>query len=310
MLGHGSDGCTDALFVEAGDGNTKIAAINSALVNTSITTQPERAYVRMGANMVADIHPETALILYNSAFWGSPTTGPIINAGILRFHQANFHQMNGNNPGLNVNGGRVHVLNSYFAYERGVVYAPNQLYLSLTGGSAELTNNCYRANSDGGTLQNERYSPGGDVTKVYGSDIADSVAIFELNGITNGAHTFQDAAPLLVGLENTGVAALNNVQVTVMNDNFVLSGTTGATVASGETMHFAVTPKSGLTLGSYYATVTITVNGTQSGSFEVSYFGAVPPTGIPDITGWFAAMLALFAISAVLWGCVSRRPRT
>ncbi len=37
------------------------------------------------------VHPDAKLILYNSAFWGSPVIGAIINNGIVSFQQANFH---------------------------------------------------------------------------------------------------------------------------------------------------------------------------------------------------------------------------
>src|SRR4029453_4023283 len=57
MIGHGSDGTTYALYVEDADEHTKIIAINSELVNTNITTEPNRAYVRMGdAANTAKIH--------------------------------------------------------------------------------------------------------------------------------------------------------------------------------------------------------------------------------------------------------------
>ncbi|MCL1904213.1 MAG: hypothetical protein FWF94_07335, partial [Oscillospiraceae bacterium] len=279
LLGYGTDGCTYTMYVEDGDADTQITAVNSQLVNTSLASQSERTYIKMGANTSADIHSKATLMLCNSSFWGSTTTGPIVNAGTLIFRQANFHQMNGNNPGLNVNGGSLRTLNSYFAYDRDVGYAPNPLYLSLTGtGTAEFTNNYYRANSEIGALQYERYSPNDDIKKVYGSDIADSVTCFELIGMPKGTHTFYDDTPLLIGLKNTGDTVLNQVQVTVNDDNFVLSGTVDAAVVEPEEiMNFTVAPKPGLKLGSYSATVSLAINDIPAASLKVSYTQTVCP---------------------------------
>jgi hypothetical protein len=58
---------------------------------------------------------------------------------------------------------------------------------------------------------------------------------------------------------------------------------------------------------------TVTFNVNRFSTFVLIYddidssFGDVPPTGVPDITGAFTAMLALFAISAALWGVALRR---
>jgi len=84
MVGHGSDGCTYALFVEDADEDSRITAINSELVNTRIQGQPVRSYVLMGGEVNSGkVHPDAKLILYNSAFWGSPTVGAIINSGTV-----------------------------------------------------------------------------------------------------------------------------------------------------------------------------------------------------------------------------------
>jgi hypothetical protein len=76
VIGHGSDGCSYSLFVEDADKNTKVIAINSELVCTK-TAEPVRSYVLMGGEANTNkVHPNAQLILYNSAFWGSPTIGP------------------------------------------------------------------------------------------------------------------------------------------------------------------------------------------------------------------------------------------
>jgi len=94
VIGHGSDGCTYALFVEDADENTKIIGINSELVNTQIAGQDVRAYVLMGDEANTEkVHPDALLVLYNSAFWGSPTVGAIINNGTVRYQQANFQSL-------------------------------------------------------------------------------------------------------------------------------------------------------------------------------------------------------------------------
>lgn len=148
MMGHGSDGCTFALYVEEAGPDTKITAINSELVNTLIKTQAVRAYIKMGSSSGA-VHPNAQLILCNSAFWGSPTTGAIINNGIVRFHQANFSKTG--NPGIDIRSGSAHVYSSYFAAhnpdeETGITHARLQNDALL-----EFTNNFYGDNTNEST---------------------------------------------------------------------------------------------------------------------------------------------------------------
>ena len=173
VVGHGSDGCSFSLFVEDADKNTKIVAINSELVNTR-TSEPIRSYVLMGNEVKTNkVHPDAQLVLYNSAFWGSPVIGAIINNGIVRFQQANFQRSGA--PGIDNRGGKAHVYSSYFAQpmtgnERAIreisaaVAAGDNVYAKLheTGESIELTNNYY----DSG-LRLDNAKPG----KIYGSDI-------------------------------------------------------------------------------------------------------------------------------------------
>jgi hypothetical protein len=164
VIGHGSDGCTYALFVEDADENTKIVAINSELVNTRIQGQPVRSYVLMGDEVNTDkVHPEAQLILFNSAFWGSPTVGAIINNGTVRFQQANFQRSG--IPGIDVRGGKAHIYSSYFAQSMSGDATGNNVYgrLHATGTSIELTNNYY----DSGFRNNNAISNG-----IFGSDVA------------------------------------------------------------------------------------------------------------------------------------------
>jgi len=144
VIGHGSDGCTYSLFVEDADKNTKIVAINSELVNTQITTQPVRSYVLMGKELnTRKVHPDAQLILYNSAFWGSPIIGAIINSGTVRFQQGNFQRCGA--PGIDNRGGKAHVYTSYFAQKMFGEIAEDWVYakLHITGVSIELSNNYY-----------------------------------------------------------------------------------------------------------------------------------------------------------------------
>ena len=162
VIGHGSDGCSYSLFVEDADENTKIVAINSELVTTR-TAEPVRSYVLMGGEANTNkVHPDAQLIMYNTAFWGSPTTGAIINSGTVRFQQANFQRSGA--PAIDNRGGKVYVYSSYFAQRMPIEATGDNVYARLhaTGVSIELTNNYYisgfRANSE---------NPG----KIYGSDI-------------------------------------------------------------------------------------------------------------------------------------------
>ena len=135
VIGHGSDGCTFALYVQEAGAGTKIIAVNSELVNTLIKTQPVRAYVKVGCQPGTEkVHPKALLVLCNSAFWGSPTVGAIINNGIVRFHQANFSETG--KPAIDVRGGSAHVYSSYFA-----AYLPDGIYANKT--FIEEANNYY-----------------------------------------------------------------------------------------------------------------------------------------------------------------------
>lgn len=145
MIGHGSDGCTYSLFVEDADKDTEITAVNSELVNTRIEEQPVRSYVLMGDRPgTPRVHPCARLTLCNSAFWGSPVVGAIVNNGTLCLRQANFASCGA--PAVDVRGGRAHVYTTYFA--RPVpkeAAADNATYARLHGGGIlmELTNNYY-----------------------------------------------------------------------------------------------------------------------------------------------------------------------
>lgn len=143
MIEHGSDGCTYSLFVEDADKDTKIIAVNSELVNTKIPNEPVRSYVLMGKEMnTSKVHPDAKLILYNSAFWGSPVFGAIINSGIVSFQQANFSRSG--TYGVDVRGGRAHVYTSYFAQEiPDTVTLNGYARLGMYGNLIELTNNYY-----------------------------------------------------------------------------------------------------------------------------------------------------------------------
>jgi hypothetical protein len=155
VIGHGSDGCTYALFMEYADENTKIVAINSELVNTQILSQPIRAYVLVGDEVnTSKVHPDAQLILYNSAFWGSPTHGAIINSGTVRYQQANFQSLSpnigritDNVTGLDIRGGKVHVLSSYFAQiiDQNATDDSGYVILRPTGNSVEISNNHYKS---------------------------------------------------------------------------------------------------------------------------------------------------------------------
>jgi len=169
MIGHGSDGCTFSLFVEDADKNTKIIGINSELVSTQIAGQEVRAYVRMGDEVnTGKVHSGAQLILYNSAFWGSPTEGAIINNGIVRFQQANFQSLTarGLNSviGVDVRGGKAHVYSSYFSQRISEDATGNSAYawLRSTGALIELTNNYYISG-----LMNKNEGPG----RIFGSDL-------------------------------------------------------------------------------------------------------------------------------------------
>jgi len=162
VIGHGSDGCSFSLYVEDADKNTKIVAINSELVTTK-TAEPVRSYVLMGGEANTNkVTPDAQLILYNTAFWGSPTIAAIINNGTVRFQQANFQSSGA--PGIDDRGGKVHVYTSYFARRMMGDATGDNVYVKLqpAGFSIELTNNYYIS----GYRENNA-QPG----KIYGSDM-------------------------------------------------------------------------------------------------------------------------------------------
>jgi len=162
VIGHGSDGCSYSLFVEDAGKNTRLTAINSELVCTR-TAEPVRSYVLMGGEVKTNkVHPEARLILYNSAFWGSPVIGAIINSGTVRFQQANFQRSGA--PGIDNRGGKVHVYSSYFAHKMTGEATGDNVYAKLykTGVSIELTNNFYISG-----FRENNANPG----KIYGTDV-------------------------------------------------------------------------------------------------------------------------------------------
>jgi hypothetical protein len=161
VVGHGSDGCSFSLFVEDADKNTKITAINSELVCTK-TAEPVRSYILMGKEAnTPKVDPDAKLSLYNTAFWGSPTTAAIINSGTVRFQQANFQSSGA--PAIDNKGGKVNVYSSYFARKMSGDPTGDNVYARLhaAGIAIELTNNYYIS---GFRENNEK--PG----KIYGSD--------------------------------------------------------------------------------------------------------------------------------------------
>jgi hypothetical protein len=162
VIGHGSDGCSFSLFVEDADKNTKITAVNSELVCTK-TAEPVRSYILMGGEAnTTKVDLDAQLILYNTAFWGSPTIAAIINSGTVRFQQANFQSSGA--PAIDNRGGKVHVYSSYFSHKMPGGTAGDNVYAKLqpTGVSIELTNNYYIS----GYRENNA-KPG----MIYGSDI-------------------------------------------------------------------------------------------------------------------------------------------
>ena len=162
VIGHGSDGCSYSLFIEDADKNTKIVAINSELVCTR-TAEPVRSYILAGGEVKTNkVDTDAQLILYNSAFWGSPTIAAIINSGTVRFQQANFQRSGA--PGIDNRGGKVHVYTSYFANPMTGEATGDNVYSKLhsTGVSIELTNNYYISG-----FRENNAKPG----KIYGTDI-------------------------------------------------------------------------------------------------------------------------------------------
>ena len=169
VIGHGSDGCTYALFVEDADAKTKIIGINSELVCTQIAEQDVRAYVLMGDEVNTNkVHPDAQLVLYNSAFWGSPTMGAIINNGTVRYQQANFQSLTARGlnviEGIEVRGGKAHVYSSYFAQRIPPGADANSAYALLrpNGNAIELSNNHYISG-----LKTKKEGQG----RIYGSDL-------------------------------------------------------------------------------------------------------------------------------------------
>jgi hypothetical protein len=90
------------------------------------------------------VDPKAQLTLYNSAFWGNPLKGAIVNNGIVRLHQTNFSQVG--SPGVDVLGGSAHVYTSYFAQRKSGNGDNAHARLHESGNSVELTNNFYSSN--------------------------------------------------------------------------------------------------------------------------------------------------------------------
>jgi len=119
----------------------------------------------MGAEVnTPNVHPDAQLVLYNSAFWGTPTVAAIINSGTVRFQQANFQKSGA--TGIDNRGGTAHVYTSYFSRPLPAEI-PEMVYAKLheNGISTELTNNYFISGPRKYTTK-----PG----KIYGSDVVSS----------------------------------------------------------------------------------------------------------------------------------------
>ncbi|WP_081756953.1 S-layer homology domain-containing protein [Gorillibacterium massiliense] len=172
VIGHGTDGSTFGLFVEDASPSTKITLINSELVTTqnSDNPQPNRSYVLMGDSVnTAKVDPKAVLTLYNSAFWGNVSEGVVVNNGNVRLQQTNFS--NPGDPSIRVKGGSAYVYTSYFQTNN----VTNHAYLNDTGKGVELSNNYY-ARTGGLNYVDEL---GG---YVYGSDIKTPMILRLLSG--------------------------------------------------------------------------------------------------------------------------------
>jgi hypothetical protein len=93
------------------------------------------------------------------------------------------------------------------------------------------------------------------------------------------AHTFPDAilgygaqAAKTVTITNTGNQPTGNLTLNVSNGNFTLTpASTIASIAAGGTAPFTVVPNTGLAVGIYTATVTVSGSNGISASFNVSF---------------------------------------
>ena len=148
MVGHGSDGCTFSLFVEDADCDTRITGINSELVNTRIRHQRLRSYVLMDRDASRPkVDSAARLVLYNSAFWGSPTAGVTANSGTLVLSQANFAACG--RPCIDIYGGSVETHTSYFAEKMLDGPADGRVYVRKASGTGrtDFFNNYFAAGS-------------------------------------------------------------------------------------------------------------------------------------------------------------------
>ena len=260
MIGHGSDGTTFAFYVEDADADTKIIAINSELVNTNISTQPVRSYVLVGgsrdvpfvsttnnahAAYVGRIHPDAQLILYNTAFWGSPTVTTVINGGNVSIQQANFTQMgfatnaaNGSHAaGMVVLGGSLRVVSSYF--NASASGSNTYVRLRATGGTIEMSSNRYATTTAARLYLNDKGSNNFDV---FGSDIfvPNAAEIALRAALADAAGLLEDVNELL--LEDFGESAAVNAWADELRAALpLLEGFAGALASRGFTNTGTVT---------------------------------------------------------------------
>jgi hypothetical protein len=128
-------------------------------------------------------------------------------------------------------------------------------------------------------------------------------AIFTINA--SGTHIFERKSPgytnidpLTVTVTNLASSSIGPVTIAVTGEDFELDKTSITSIAAGNDATFDVSPITGLGIGSYMATVTVTTS-VFTESFGVSFTVAEGGgnTGFPD-AGWYDASEAVFHISA------------
>ena len=82
-------------------------------------------------------------------------------------------------------------------------------------------------------------------------------------------YTATEVSPLMVTVTNTGSQETGDLRVTCDSSNFAVTPASIPHISVGGTATFQVRPKTGLSVGRYGGTVTVT-NGTESQSFHVS----------------------------------------
>lgn len=145
IIGHGSDGCRNAMVVEQAD---VVEMINSELV--SMNSSGDMRHITMNQSVTGTV------ALFNSMMWAQPSVSVLVQGGTLIMNQVQYYNLEKTQRILDVTGGH--------AYISAMLMTPKTTQVRVTGGTAELVANLMKqdltfvAPSGGASVKIEKVS--------------------------------------------------------------------------------------------------------------------------------------------------------